>query len=168
MTTVTGATGSRQTEFMRNTGNGAELDKHAFLTLLITQLRNQDPLNPKDNGEFLAQMAQFTSLEQTQNINSGIEKMNTNQTMYQNTLLEKMDDLNENIKDLLYLSQFAQFTSIEAELLLLGKEVTVKTAEGEQIVGKVTSVQLEQTGNKLIVDGQVFTLAQLVKVNSGD
>lgn len=157
MTTVTGATGSRQAEFMRNTGNGAELDKHAFLTLLITQLRHQDPMKPSDNGEFLAQMAQFTSLEQTQNINSGIEKMNA-----------KLDNLNQNIEDLLYLSQFAQFTSIEAELLLLGKEVTLKTAEGALIVGKVTSVQLDQAGNRLVVDGQVFTLAQLVKVNSGD
>lgn len=168
MTTVTGATGSRQAEFMRNAGNGAELDKHAFLKLLITQLRHQDPLNPSNNGEFLAQMAQFTALEQTQSINAGIEMMNTNQTAYQNALLGKMDNLKQNTADLLYLSQFAQFTGIDAELLLLGKEVTMKTAAGEEIVGKVTSIQLDQAGNRLIVDGQVFTGAQLVKVHSGE
>ena len=49
-------------------GSG-ELDKNAFLTLLITQMKYQDPLNPTEDKEFLAQMAQFTSLEQMQNMN---------------------------------------------------------------------------------------------------
>jgi len=47
----------------------SELDKNAFLTLLITQMKYQDPLNPTEDKEFLAQMAQFTSLEQMQNMN---------------------------------------------------------------------------------------------------
>jgi len=49
---------------------GNDLDKNAFLTLLITQLRHQDPLNPMDDREFIAQLAQFTALEQMQNLNS--------------------------------------------------------------------------------------------------
>jgi len=48
------------------------LDKNAFLSLLITQLRYQDPLNPMDDTQFVAQMAQFTSLEQMQNMNKSI------------------------------------------------------------------------------------------------
>jgi len=47
----------------------SDLDKNAFLNLLITQMKYQDPLNPTEDKEFLAQMAQFTSLEQMQNIN---------------------------------------------------------------------------------------------------
>lgn len=50
-----------------------ELGKDAFLQLLVTQLRYQDPLNPTDDKEFLAQMAQFTSLEQMQNMNRSFE-----------------------------------------------------------------------------------------------
>ena len=51
------------------------LGKDAFLKLLITQLRNQDPLNPLDQNQFLAQTAQFSALEQLQGINKGIEDL---------------------------------------------------------------------------------------------
>lgn len=54
-----------------------ELDKNAFLKLLITQLENQDPLDPQDNGEFIAEMAQFSSLEQMTNMNESLGKINT-------------------------------------------------------------------------------------------
>ena len=51
------------------------LGKTAFLNLLVTQLQNQDPLQPQDNSEFLAQLAQFSSLEQLQQINSGVSTL---------------------------------------------------------------------------------------------
>lgn len=49
---------------------GNDLDKNAFLNLLVTQMRYQDPLNPTQDKEFLAQMAQFSALEQMQNLNT--------------------------------------------------------------------------------------------------
>ncbi|MCL1875275.1 MAG: flagellar hook assembly protein FlgD [Synergistaceae bacterium] len=59
-----------------------DLDKDAFLRLLVTQLANQDPTNPMEDREFIAQMAQFSSLEQMVNMTKQIEKMAaTNQTL---------------------------------------------------------------------------------------
>jgi len=52
-----------------------ELGKDAFLRLLIAQLQNQDPLNPMDDREFIAQMAQFSALEQMTNMNKTLEGM---------------------------------------------------------------------------------------------
>jgi len=52
-----------------------ELGKDAFLRLLIAQLQNQDPLNPMDDREFIAQMAQFSALEQMTNMNKTLENM---------------------------------------------------------------------------------------------
>lgn len=54
---------------------GALLDKDDFLRLLITQLRHQNPLNPLDQNQFLSQAAQFTSLEQLQNISKALEDL---------------------------------------------------------------------------------------------
>lgn len=51
------------------------MGKDAFLKLLVTQLENQDPLNPTDNTEFVAQLAQFSSLEGIQNLNSSMGGM---------------------------------------------------------------------------------------------
>jgi flagellar basal-body rod modification protein FlgD len=54
--------------------NRAELGKNEFMNILVTQLRFQDPLRPMDDREFIAQMAQFTALEQMQNLNSEFAK----------------------------------------------------------------------------------------------
>ncbi|WP_084185210.1 flagellar hook assembly protein FlgD [Desulfonatronum thiodismutans] len=55
------------------TGDKSGLDRDAFLRLLTTQLAHQDPLNPLDDKEFVAQLAQFSSLEQLSNISESIE-----------------------------------------------------------------------------------------------
>ncbi|GAU79872.1 flagellar hook assembly protein FlgD [Fusibacter sp. 3D3] len=49
------------------------LDKDSFLKLMMTQLQNQDPLEPMDNSQTIAQMAQFTSVEQLTNISEAME-----------------------------------------------------------------------------------------------
>lgn len=51
------------------------MGKDEFLKLLVTELQNQDPTNPMQDREFIAQMAQFTSMEQMMNMNKGMEKL---------------------------------------------------------------------------------------------
>ena len=62
-----------QEELQRNP-EGTQLDKDDFLRLLTVQLRYQDPLNPMQDTDFIAQMAQFSSLEQLQNMNRSLDK----------------------------------------------------------------------------------------------
>nr|WP_309099352.1 flagellar hook assembly protein FlgD [Fredinandcohnia onubensis] len=62
----------------RKTGNDV-LGKDDFLKILMTQLQNQDPMNPMEDKDFIAQMATFTSLEQMTNMNSTLEKFVTSQ-----------------------------------------------------------------------------------------
>lgn len=51
------------------------IGKDGFLKLLITQMQNQDPLEPMSNEDFAAQLAQFSSLEQMQNMNNNFNKL---------------------------------------------------------------------------------------------
>lgn len=51
----------------------SELGQEDFLTLMITQFRNQDPFEPMDNGEFLGQLAQFSTVSGIDSLNSSFE-----------------------------------------------------------------------------------------------
>ncbi|MEM1117994.1 MAG: flagellar hook capping FlgD N-terminal domain-containing protein [Bacteroidota bacterium] len=53
-------------------GSG-DLDRDAFLQLLVAQLRNQDPTSPQDGHEFAAQLAQFSSVEQLTQLNASVQ-----------------------------------------------------------------------------------------------
>ncbi len=101
----------KQTE--ESSGNGM-LGKDAFLKLLITQLRNQDPLNPMEDKEFIAQMAQFSSLEQMQELNKNILSS-------QEQTLDLLDKMNEN--------QVFGSVQIIKELMNIRKAIEAYTGE---------------------------------------
>lgn len=71
---------------IRKSGYDA-LDKNSFLKLLVTQLSKQDPTNPMNDREFIAQMAQFSSLEQMNNVANSMNKLRASQA---NQLIGKM------------------------------------------------------------------------------
>jgi flagellar basal-body rod modification protein FlgD len=60
------------------------MGKDAFLKLLVTQLQHQDPLNPADSTEFTAQLAQFSSLEQLNNVNENLASLKQYQASINN------------------------------------------------------------------------------------
>jgi flagellar basal-body rod modification protein FlgD len=74
-----------QVEEVVNTANKAtqidgrkikqQMDKDDFLTLLVTQLKNQDPSAPMEDKQFIAQMAQFSQLEQMNNMTVEFQKL---------------------------------------------------------------------------------------------
>lgn len=66
------------------------LDKDAFLQLFVEQLKNQDPMNPQDSSAFIAQIAQFSMLEQLTNISKELSQIKLAQEMGEaSTLLGK-------------------------------------------------------------------------------
>ena len=76
--------------------NRNELGKNDFLSLLVAQLENQDPLNPMDSTDFTAQLAQFSALEQMTNVNTNLGKL----LEYQNSLnnSQALDYIGKSIK----------------------------------------------------------------------
>jgi len=57
------------------TSSGQFVSQNTFLTLLLTQLKNQDPLSPQDPSQFVAQLAQFSSLEQMTQLNQSFNSV---------------------------------------------------------------------------------------------
>jgi len=79
MTQVSSAA-SATTAAVSATGRASQKEKNAFdqdafLKILVAQLSSQDPLNPLDQNEFIAQMAQFTQVEQTLKLNENLQAL---------------------------------------------------------------------------------------------
>ncbi len=72
-TTAASSTATATTATANTSHKG--VDSNTFLTLLIAQLKHQDPLEPQQGAEFVAQLAQFNALEQLTSINNGINQL---------------------------------------------------------------------------------------------
>lgn len=129
-----------------NSTGSSSLGKDDFLKILITQLQNQDPSNPMDDKEFIAQMAQFSSLEQMQNLNSSMTNLISLQT--QSNLISYGQ----------FMGQEVNWSKIETDEA--GNSIT---SSG---IGKVTSVAF--TGDSVeftLDDGSKVTPANISSVS---
>lgn len=120
--------------------NPGALGKDQFLQLLITQLRHQDPINPVEDQEFIAQLAQFSSLEQMQNLNTTLSG--------------------------LMLAQ-QKLTALGQATQMIGQEVELYTREGESLFGRVSGVQFKEGWPWLMVDGRLYDFGEVVAIREG-
>ena len=67
----------KNVESAKSPTNRVTTDKDTFLKLLVAQLQHQDPLNPVEDKEFISQLAQFTTVEELQNIRTGMDTLNS-------------------------------------------------------------------------------------------
>ena len=72
------STGSPTSATQDVSGKNAEMGKDQFLKLFVAQLQHQDPMNPMQDGEFMGQMASFSTLEQVTNLASANEAIAAN------------------------------------------------------------------------------------------
>jgi flagellar basal-body rod modification protein FlgD len=77
---------------------GSDMDKNAFLKILTAELSNQDPDNTKDSSQYVAQMAQFTSLEQMTNLNTTMTMNAANSLIGKQITLKTLDPNGEPYK----------------------------------------------------------------------
>lgn len=70
------------------TADNNSLDKDAFLQLLVAQMKYQDPLEPTDNTQYISQLATFSQLEATQNVQSSLSAMEANDLVGKQVILK--------------------------------------------------------------------------------
>lgn len=83
MTTVPATGGTSGTQTSSSSQSSTTLDYNDFLQLMVAQLQNQDPLNPTDTNEFMSQIAEFSSVEQSINANSKLDQLLVNSNISQ-------------------------------------------------------------------------------------
>ncbi|HET8850443.1 MAG TPA: flagellar hook assembly protein FlgD [Marinobacter sp.] len=126
--------------------NGAqgnsELGKDAFLELMLAQLKNQNPLEPQDNGEFISQLAQFSSLEEMQNLSRTV------------------DDVASQFRS----SQALQASAMVGKTVLAPSDIAILGSEGE--ISGTIEVPASTGGLQLSVMNQAGELVRQIDMGS--
>jgi len=104
--------------------------------LLVTELQNQDPLNPVDNKEFIAELAQFSSLEQMQNMNTSFQTLLTQQSLSQ----------------------------LNFAVNLVNHNIVGTDSSGNQVTGAVTNIDYSSGNTSVVVNNTSVSLANIIKI----
>jgi flagellar basal-body rod modification protein FlgD len=111
------------------------LGQQDFLTLLVAQMKSQDPMNPQKDSDFIAQMAQFNTLEQTKTMQSDISGLRNDQQLARAGAL------------------LGQTVTVQAD------------SGSAPVTGVVTSVQTTSAGAKIVVNNTAYTLDQISQIS---
>lgn len=118
------------------------LGKQDFLNLLMTQMRHQDPLNVQQDKEFISQMAQFSTLEQTTNLSLAME----------------------NLAGFQQLTQGAALIGKEVEALIPGTE----TQEARVLKGKIEETRLVDGQIQLVIGDETIDFKQITSIREAE
>jgi flagellar basal-body rod modification protein FlgD len=159
------------------------MGKQDFLSLLVAQLQNQDPLNPDDPTEFTAQLAQFSSLEQLFNLNDSMDNL-----VQSNANSDRLSTLNTIGKEVVYEGSSFKFNgepislgykldgdATQVKLSLQHNGTTVITLDGDELDeglhylewdGKTADGQMAPVGDYKIVINAKATEGESVGATS--
>jgi flagellar basal-body rod modification protein FlgD len=124
---------------------GSSMDKDAFLNLLVTQLKNQNPLEPMKDTEFISQMAQFSSLEQSQNMNKTI-KLDSAYNMVNKLVKATHKDEEGEVEDIIGVVSMVRVDNDKILLKVDGVEVTLD--EIKEVTDTISPYEQMQTINQ--------------------
>lgn len=111
------------------------LDQNDFLKLLVTQFTNQDPMNPLKDTEYIAQMAQFTTLEQSKAMTASVDKLRADQaTLQANSMIGRTVELQSN------------------------------TDGSTKVLGIVSGVEMEKGEPLIVVNDQPYALSDVLSI----
>ena len=146
MSTVAPVSSSKVAPYANATGAGTNtattaptqgLGQADFLQLLSTQFQNQDPMKPMDDTAFIAQMAQFTSLQQTQTLTQ------------QMSVMRAMQDLSTAN------SYIGRSVTVDSD------------GKGTMVTGNVTGVDASGATPALVINGTSYSLYSVVRLEPG-
>lgn len=130
---------------MEAIGNAAE-SRDQFLQLLVTQLRHQDPLEPTKQEDFLAQLAQFSTLE-------GVEKLNTNfETFFGDQAAQA--------------AQLQHIQTMTNAAGLIGKQIEFAGEEGLESTGTVEAAVIEDDAVSVRVGDRLIPMEDIKQITS--
>ncbi len=117
-----------------------QLSQTAFLQLMVAQMQYQDPLQPQSNSQFLAQLAQFSTLQQM----TALETTN-NQVLKTLNSIQAMDGLTLGHQ-------------------VLGQTVQVTDASGNSVTGSVSAVKMVNGEPQIMINGQGYPVSSIVQM----
>lgn len=158
------------------TGSGQALGKDAFLQLLVTQMQHQNPLDPQDNSEFVAQLAQFSSLEGITSLNDSVTAISgtfkSSQALQASSLVGRSVIVQTDKSVVDTTKSFTGSVSVPQSVSNLSIKITdkdgktIKTIElGEQSAGKADFVWDGKNEAGEVVDPGTYTFAASSKID---